>query len=155
MEALDDVVEPLRDLLSVGGTDVSQLFQFAPESGSPSGLLRSLGPSMDVGDGSGSLPVWRRGSSTASLLRIAEALTLLSGTNLILAIDDFGDGLDAASSAHMTSTLRRSSGQAWVTTRIPAVAEIFEPEEVYGSVETRLESVSPSMASNPGLRQRT
>ncbi len=130
MEALDDVVEPLRDLLGIAGTDVAQLFQFAPEGGSPSGLLRSLGPSMDVGDGSGSLPVWRRGSSTASLFRIAEALALLSGTNLILAVDDFGDGLDAASSAHMTAIIRRSSGQAWVTTRTSAVAEVFEPQEV-------------------------
>ena len=90
MEALDDVIAPLRELLDIGGSDVAQLFQFAPEGGSPSGLLRSLGPSMDVGDGSGSLPVWRRGSSTASLVRIAEALALLSGTNLILAVDDLG-----------------------------------------------------------------
>ena len=130
MEALDDVVEPLRDLLGIAGTDVSQLFQFAPEGGSPSGLLRSLGPSMDVGDGSGSLPVWRRGSTTASLFRITEVLALSSGTNLILAVDDFGDGLDAASSAHMTAIIRRSSGQAWVTTRTSAVAEVFEAQEV-------------------------
>ena len=129
-EALEDVVKPLRDLLGISTTDVSQIFQFAPEGGSPSGLLRSLGPSMDVHDGSGSLPVWRRGSSTASLFRIAEALALSSGTNLILAVDDFGDGLDAASSAHMTAIIRRSSGQAWVTTRTSAVAEVFEPQEV-------------------------
>ena len=30
----------------------------------------------------------------------------------------------------MTSIIRRSSGQAWVTTRTPSVAEVFEPEEV-------------------------
>lgn len=130
IEALDEVVAPLKDLLDVAGSDAAQLFQFAPEGGSPSGLLRSLGPSMDVGDGSGSLPVWRRGSSTASLLRIAEALALLSGPNLILAVDDLGDGLDAASSAHITSVIRSSSGQAWVTTRTSAVAEVFEPQEV-------------------------
>ena len=129
MEALDDVVAPLRDLLGMSATDVSQLFQFAPEGGSPSGLLRSLGPSMDVHDGSGSLPVWRRGSSTASLFRIAEALALSSGTNPILAVDDFGDGLDAASSAHMAGIIRRSSGQAWVTSRTSAVAEVFEPPQ--------------------------
>ena len=124
------MVAPLRDLLGISATDVSQLFQFAPEGGSPSGLLRSLGPSIDVGDGSGSLPVLRHGSSTASLFRIAEALALSSGTNLILAVDDFGDGLDAASSAHMIAIIRRSSGQAWVTTRTSAVAEVFEPKEV-------------------------
>ena len=49
---------------------------------------------------------------------------------MILAVDDFGDGLDAASASHMTATIRRSSGQAWVTTRTSAVAEVFEPQEV-------------------------
>ena len=128
--ALEDVVAPLSDLLGIAATNVSQLFRFAPEGGSPSGLLRSLGLSMDVGDGAGSLPIWRRGSTTASLFRIAEALALSSGGGLILAVDDLGDGLDAASSAHLTTVIRRSAGQAWVTTRLPAVAEVFDPQEV-------------------------
>ena len=128
--ALNDVIAPLKDLLGITASDAAQIFQFAPEGGSPSGLLRSLGPSMDVNDGAGSLPIWRRGSSTASLFRIAEALALSSGKNLIMAVDDFGDGLDAASSAHMASVIRRSSGQAWVTSRSSAVAEVFEPQEV-------------------------
>ena len=129
-EALDKVVTPLKDLLGISATDMSQLFRFAPEGGSPSGLLRSLGPAMDVGDGIGSLPLWRRGSSTAHLFRIAEALALSPSTDPILAVDDFGDGLDSASAAHMASVMRRSAGQAWVTTRTPAVAEVFEPQEV-------------------------
>lgn len=129
-KALEDVAAPLRDLLGFSGKDLSQILQFAPEGGSPSGLLRSLGPSMDVGDGAGSLPAWRRGSTTASLFRIAEALALSSGASPILAIDDLGDGLDAASSAHLAAVIRRSASQAWVTTRLPAVAEVFEPQEV-------------------------
>ncbi len=129
-EALEDVVTPLRDLLGLSTTDVSQLFQFAPEDGSPSGLLRSLGPSLDLGDGAGSLPAWRRGSTAASLFRIAEALALSSGAGPVLAVDDLGDGLDAASSAHMTAVIRRLAGQAWVTTRVSAVAEVFDPQEV-------------------------
>ena len=39
--ALEEVISPLRDLLGVPTTDVSQLFQFAPDGGSSSGLLRS------------------------------------------------------------------------------------------------------------------
>ena len=128
--ALEEVVAPLRNVLGISAIDVSQLFQFAPEGGSPSGLIRSLGPSIDLGDGAGSLPAWRRGSTTASLFRIAEVLALSSGTSPILAVDDFGDGMDSASAAHMTAVIRRSAGQAWATTRIPAVAEGFEPQEV-------------------------
>lgn len=128
--ALEDVVAPIRDLLGLSATDVSQLFRFEPEGGSPSGLLRSLGPSIDADDGAGSLPAWRRGSTTATLFRIAEVLALSSGGSPILTIDDLGDGLDAASSAHLAAVMRRSAGQAWVTTRVPAAAEVFEPEEV-------------------------
>ena len=128
--ALEDVIAPLRNLLGLSATDVSQLLQFAPEGGSPSGLLRSLGASFDVGDGAGSIPTWRHGSTAATLFRIAEVLALRSDTSTILAVDDFGDGLDAASSAHMSAVVRKSAGQAWLTTRLPAVAEVFEPQEV-------------------------
>ena len=128
--ALEEVISPLRDLLGVPTTDVSQLFQFAPDGGSSSGLLRSLGPSIDFGDVSGSLPAWRHGSTTASLFRVTEALASVSGTESILAIDDLGDGMDAAASAHLATAIRDSAGQLWVTTRLPAVAEVFEPQEV-------------------------
>ena len=128
--ALESVIAPLRELLRIPATnDVSQLLQFAPEGGAPSGLLRSLGPTIDVGDVTGGLPAQRRGSTTATLFRLAETLALSSKAGLI-AIDDLGDGLDAASAAHLATRIRRSAGQAWVTTRVPAVAEIFEPQEV-------------------------
>jgi hypothetical protein len=129
-DALESVVAPLRELLSIQSTDLSQLIQFAPEGGSPSGLLRSLGPSLDFDDGSGSLPAWRRGATIASLFRIAEALALSWGGDKILAIDDLGDGLDAGSAAHLAFVMRKSAGQVWVTTRVPSVAEVFEPQEV-------------------------
>ena len=128
--ALENVVTPLRELLRIPATyDVSHLLQFAPEGGAPSGLLRSLGPTIDFGDDTGGLPAQRRGSTTATLFRVAEALALSSEAGLI-AIDDLGDGLDAASSAHLATMIRRYAGQAWVTTRVPAVAEVFEPKEV-------------------------
>ena len=47
-----------------------------------------------------------------------------------MAIDDLGDGLDAGSAAHLASIIRRFAGQSWVTTRIPPVAEVFDPQEV-------------------------
>ena len=129
-DALVDVFEPLLRPLGITATDLSQVIQFAPDGGSPSGLLRSLGPSIDLDDGSGFLPAWRRGSTISSLLRIAEALALSTTTGGILAIDDLGDSLDAATAAHMSFTIRKSGGQVWVTTRIPPVAEVFEPQEV-------------------------
>ena len=129
-QALVDVFEPLVEPLGIAATDLSHVIQFAPDGGSPSGLLRSLGPSIDVDDGSGFLPAWRRGSTISSLLRIAEALALSTGTGRILAIDDLGDSLDAANAAHMSFAIRKSGGQVWVTTRIPSVAEVFEPQEV-------------------------
>ena len=129
-KALGDVFEPLLKPLGITATDLSDVIQFAPDGGSPSGLLRSLGPSIDLDDGSGFLPAWRRGSTIASLLRIAEALASFVGADRILAIDDLGDSLDAATAAHMSFSIRKSGGQVWVTTRTPSVAEVFEPQEV-------------------------
>ena len=128
--ALLNVFEPLLRLLNITEADLSQVIQFAPDGGSPSGLLRSLRPSIDFDDGSGYLPVWRRGSTTESLIRIAEALALSSSEGRVLAIDDLGDNLDAASAAHLSFAVRQSAAQVWVTTRNPSVAEVFEPQEV-------------------------
>ena len=129
-DALEEVFEPLRQALGVSTQDLSQVIQFAPDGGSPSGLLRSLGPSIDLGDGSGFLPAWRRGSTISALLRIAEALALSTSAGGVLAIDDLGDSLDAATAAHMSFSIRKAGDQVWVTTRLPSVAEVFEPQEV-------------------------
>ena len=128
--ALLNVFEPLLRLLDITDADLSQVIQFAPDGGSASGLLRSLRPSIDFDDGSGHLPTWRRGSTTTSLIRVAEALALSPGGSRVLAIDDLGDNLDAASALHLSFTVRQSAAQVWVTTRNPSVAEVFEPQEV-------------------------
>ena len=47
-----------------------------------------------------------------------------------MAVDDLGDGIDSAAAAHLAVSIRDSAGQLWVTTRLPAVAEVFEPQEV-------------------------
>lgn len=113
------------------GEEFWKLIQFAPEGGFPSGLLRSLGPSADMGEGFGQFPLWRQGSTTITLLRFAEALTLSESSDNIIAVDDLGDGIDAGSAVHMASVIRRFVGQAWISTRVAAVAEIFEPEEIF------------------------
>ena len=128
--ALKDVISPLEELLDLTDPEVSNIVKFAPETGSVSGLLRSLWPSADLGNGAGILPIWRQGSTTTSLFRVAEALASNTTAESILAIDDLGDGMDAASSAHLAATIRNSTEQVWITTRLPAVAEVFEPQEV-------------------------
>lgn len=128
--ALEKVLSPLRHLLGVSVADASRVFQFSPEGGSTSGLLRSLSPSIELGEDAGRLPIWQQGSTTVSLLRVAEILASMSHNLSVVAIDDLGDGMDAASAAHLAAAIRESSGQAWITTRISAAAEVFEPQEV-------------------------
>ena len=128
--ALDEVITSLYEILRMQSTDLSQHVEFSPEGGSPSGLLRSLGPTIDLGGGGGALPAWRQGSTIGSLFRLAESLALSSGSENIVAIDDLGNGMDAASATHLGAIIRSTAGQAWITTRLPSVAEIFEPVEV-------------------------
>ena len=151
-EALQNVFEPLLGPLGITATDLSRVIQFTPDGGSPSGLLRSLGPSIDLEDGSGFLPAWRRGSTISSLFRIAEALALSSSAGRILAVDDLGDSLDAATAAHMSSTVRKAAGQVWVSTRIPSVAEMFEPQEVVRLSRDPTGVVSAYQGKRPGSK---
>ena len=129
--ALGEVMMSMRELLRIpADADVSQLIGFSPEGGSSSGLLKSLGPSVDLGGGAGALPAWRQGSSIGTLFRLAESLALSVGPRVIVAIDDLGDGVDAATAAHFGSVIRSVASQAWITTRIASVAEIFEPDDI-------------------------
>lgn len=128
--ALDDLITPLHDILGVEEGDINNIIGFSPEGGSPSGLLRSLAPSIDLGDEAGALPAWRRGSTISTFFRIAESLALSEKGQNIIAIDDLGDGLDPASAAHFSQVIRNNAGQAWITTRAASVAELFRPEEI-------------------------
>jgi hypothetical protein len=47
-----------------------------------------------------------------------------------VAVDDYGEGLDAAATQHLAATLRRAANQVWLSTRRPHAAEAFSPEEV-------------------------
>ena len=129
--ALNEVIKSVREILrKEATTDGSEFISFSPEGGAPSGLLRSLGPTLDFGDGAGALPAWRQGSTIGTLFRLAESIALANGSKVIVAVDDLGDGLDPASAAHFSTVIRRIAGQAWIATRLPSVAEIFEPHEV-------------------------
>lgn len=128
--ALGEVITSLHEILRIQPTDISQHVEFSPEGGSPSGLLRSLGPTIDLGGGGGMLPAWRQGSTIGALFRLAESLALSAGSENIVAIDDLGNGMDSASATHFGAIIRSTAGQAWITTRLPSVAEIFEPVEV-------------------------
>lgn len=129
--ALAGVIASMREILRIQtSADASQLIAFSPEGGAPSGLLRSLGPTIDLGGGAGELPAWRQGSTIATLFRLAESIALSSGAKAILAIDDLGDGMDPASAAHFAAIIRSVAGQAWIVTRLSPIAEIFEPNEI-------------------------
>ena len=130
VRAIDEVMAPINELIGIPRLDAGNSVRFEPEGGSTSGLLRSLGPTIDAGDGTGHLPAWRRGSTTLALLRLAEVLALSGSTQGIFAIDDLGDSLDLGAASHLATTVRKMAGQAWVTTRVASVAEAFEPQEV-------------------------
>jgi hypothetical protein len=129
--ALSEVIASMREILRIqAAVDISQLIAFSPEGGAPSGLLRSLGPTIDLGGGAGALPAWRQGSTVGTLFRLAESIALSNGSKVIVAVDDLGDGMDPASATHFGAIIRGTAGQAWIATRLSSVAEIFEPNEV-------------------------
>ena len=128
--AIEEVIDPISAQFGVSMTESSEAIGFEPEGGSTSGLLRSLGPTVDMGDEVGHLPAWRRGSTSMGLLRLAEVMAVARLGKGIYAIDDLGDALDSGSAAHIASAIRKRSGQVWVSTRVASVAEVFEPQEV-------------------------
>jgi hypothetical protein len=79
--------------------------------------------------GRGPLPLHRHGSTLLSLLGISQALAA-AGEGGILAVDDFGEGLDAASAQHLAATLRSCAAQCWLSTRRSHAAEAFQPDEL-------------------------
>ena len=109
----------------------AESFRFLPEGGTGTALLRALTPVADLGNSPQSFPTERQGSTVSALLSMAETLALTGSTQGLLAIDDLGDGLDAGSAAHLASIVARRSHQAWITTRVAAVAEMFGPDQVF------------------------
>jgi putative ATP-dependent endonuclease of the OLD family len=70
------------------------------------------------------------GSTAKGVLAVAEAMTAADTAGAVVLADDFGDDLDAASAEFLAASLRRASGQAWLSTRRPEVVRAFDPTEV-------------------------
>ncbi|MDP9225501.1 MAG: hypothetical protein M3P18_16995, partial [Actinomycetota bacterium] len=126
--ALEQVVDPARLPLDSETTDVNDLIRFAPEGGVVGAILRSLSATADLADGAGFLPLERHGSTISALFTVCELLAV--GGSGVIAIDDLGEDLDAATVRHLTAALGRQAQQAWVSTRRTPVAEAFRPSEL-------------------------
>lgn len=129
LAALEAVLEPLRARLSLT-EPASDVVRFAPDGGSLPGLLRSLVAAVDLSDGAGFLPLRRHGSTLAAQMSASEALGLASAEGSVVAWDDFGDGLDEAAAEHLAARVRRTAGQAWISTRRPEATRAFPLHEV-------------------------
>lgn len=126
------------DVLQVGdlshhltGTPITaDAVRFQPEDGSLSALLRTVQPALALDD-AGLLGLSNHGSTTSAVLATAEALLLATTTDRAVVLgDDFGDGLDAATSEHLAASLRAAAAQVWLSTRRPEVARAFAPAEL-------------------------
>ena len=135
VSALDAVLESIRPVLGLSDRPAQEIVRFVPEGGSVGGILRSLAPSITLGEGA-SMPLSRQGSTAEAAIRVAEAAAALPATGGIFAIDDLGEDLDASSAQHLAATVRRTAAQAWVTTRRPSVAQAFRPQELVRLIET-------------------
>jgi hypothetical protein len=127
-DALEEIFRPLRSPLNLSSVRAADVIRFLPEGGSIAGFMRSLSPALDLGQGV-RLPLTRHGSTLLNQLRIAQALAV-AGTGGILAIDDFGEGLDSVSAHYLAAVLRSSAAQCWLSTRRSHAAEAFQPAEL-------------------------
>ncbi|MDJ0767138.1 MAG: hypothetical protein QNJ12_00030 [Ilumatobacter sp.] len=123
-----EVLTPVAGPLGIDADD-DGLVQFVPEGGSLSGLLRSLQPAIDLGP-PGHLPLHRHGASSTALVQAGEAIAALGQPGMVLLVDDFGEDLDPISSEHLSATLRRHAGQAWISTRRSSSLGVFRVEEI-------------------------
>ncbi len=128
-EALESVLATLRPYAGVDAP-VEYMVRFLPEDGSLSGFLRSLSPAIDLGDALGRLPSARHGSTTVVQVMAAEVITPAAKSDAVVAIDDFGDGLDASSAQRLASLMRQQAAKVWLSTRRPEAARGFDPEEL-------------------------
>lgn len=134
----DEVRRALRDVLAhtrpsrddLDPAEQADTVIFTPTELSHSSLLRALEPSFFLGGELGHVPRSRLGTTLTQSLGISEALATTGDVEGILAIDDLGDGLDAATAQHLATAAINRTGQCWITTRSGAIAEAFEPSEV-------------------------
>jgi putative ATP-dependent endonuclease of OLD family len=126
--ALERVAEPARLPLDAAEADINDLLRFTPEGGVVGAVLRSLAATLDLGEGVGFIPLDRHGSTVTALFAVCELLAV--GGAGVIAFDDLGEDLDAATAHHLTAVLGSQARQVWVTTRRAPVAEAFRPGEL-------------------------
>jgi putative ATP-dependent endonuclease of the OLD family len=116
------------ELLSLNSSD---LFTFVPDDGTLATLLRVLQPAATLDD-AGMLPLQSHGTTTQSVLSVAEGIAAAAAgsSDLVVIADDFGDQLDAPSAEYLAYLLRKASKQLLLTTRRPEVVRAFQPENV-------------------------
>jgi hypothetical protein len=116
-------------VLGLPAAEPSAQVGFVADDGTADTLLRRIQPTLDL-DEAGPLPLPAHGSTAKGVLAVAEAMTAADIAGAVVLADDFGDDLDAASAEFLAATVRRASGQAWLSTRRPEVARAFDPTEV-------------------------
>ena len=143
-----DIAHPLR----VPETLPEDMVKFIPDGGSLPFLLRSFSPTVDLGDEAGQLPIQRHGSTTEALMAAGEALATMHGGSAIVVVDDFGEGMDAASAKFAAQALRAAARQGWVSTRRGPVAEAFRPSEIVRLARTADAKRSAFQGKEPSSR---
>lgn len=130
------IADTLSKVLAAGAGSLLQIDEpshvtFGPDDGSIAGLLRAMQPLVDL-DAAGFLPIASHGSTASAVLSASEAVVAAreAESGLVIAVDDFGDGLDSAAAEYLAILLRRDTEQVWISTRRPEVLRAFEPEEI-------------------------
>lgn len=127
--ALQAVLRDVALPLGVKDTVHNDIVKFVPDGGSLPALLRSFRATIDLGDEAGELPLQRHGSTSRTLIAVGEALAAIYSGSAVVVVDDFGEGMDAASAKFAAQALRAAASQSWVSTRRPSVAEAFRMSE--------------------------
>jgi hypothetical protein len=129
IEALRAVIEPVAPALGLDPDEVAGQVAFVPAGGALGALLRALEPTLKLDGAQLALPLTRHGSTAVAALAAAELIARAQRNEGVVAIDDFGEHVDAATARHVAATLRRTTGQVWLSTRRAEVADAFRPEE--------------------------
>ena len=134
--ALAAVFEDIAWPLGIGDIPPNDFIRFVPDGGTLPALLRAFSPTINLGDKGGYLPLHRQGSTSEALISTGEALAATHQGSEIIIVDDFGEGMDAASSRFAAQALRSTAKQAWVSTRRGPVAEPFSASEIFRLTRT-------------------
>ncbi len=130
LDALRAVAEPVAASLGLDLDDLAEQVTFVPAGVALGGLLRSLEPTLQLDGATPALPLARHGATSVAVLAVAELMARGHRIDGVVAIDDFGEHIDAATAQHLAATLRRRTGQVWLSTRRAEVAHAFRHEEL-------------------------